>query len=400
WTFLGILLSSAAGWGMFCFAFFFLTAFLGRIRYAVFIAVGYLIVYLKAVSQVPLHEFSPFALLTKFGLERTVWPVSDLLWTLGIVAGMMAAGFVIGLVKEGSIAAMLGSRMSHRERLFMIGAILITVFSTGFWEPKKAEPFAIVGAVEEEWQGAKVYFSPEDIDSPVDLEVRLASQLAKRLAEERDWLGIPEAKFPDVYVVERTDIDEPEQITWDDVEDEKVVLMYADYRHEDFTEGRLLAWTLSQTLKVHSLKRVSHEDRWWIVCGLEGLWELQSASEELLTERQQMAIQAVKEHGLTEEQLNGWSLYQDEVEWRHADAVAWMGLHLLREKIGDEKLKQLARGTVVMEVNRKDSRAPLWDLTHPVKSHFQKITGMRLSDFVTEWREHILAMEQKGGPSQ
>ena len=128
--------------------------------------------------------------------------------------------------------------------------------------------------------------------------------------------------------------------------------MYAGYRQKEFSENRLLSWTLSYIMRKHSMDRVAQEDRWWIVCGLEGLWELEEADGETIRQREQMALEAVKEHGLTMQNLMDWAKYQDDVEWRSADAVAWMGMRLLEEKLGKEVVVKFAKRSVPDGQNR------------------------------------------------
>ena len=143
------------------------------------------------------------------------------------------------------------------------------------------------------------------------------------------------------------------------------------------------------------MDRVAQEDRWWIVCGLEGLWELEEADGETIRQREQMALEAVKEHGLTMQNLMDWAKYQDDVEWRSADAVAWMGMRLLEEKLGKEVVVKFAKRSVTRRVNREDGRAVAWDFMNSVTAAFKKTTGQELEEFTDQWREFILSFEKE-----
>ncbi len=389
--FIGIVLVSAMTWGGFTVSFFFLTGFLGRYRTIVWVSLGLTLLFLVTSTSVPVGDFPPFAVLARFGTEREVWPWEPIFWSWVMVLGGVACSFLIGLAREGSVAAMLGERMSYREKLFIGGGATLTVMSLlTFLESPRAEPFAIPGAVEEEWEGVRVFVSPEDIDRPVDFEVALGARLARQLAGARDWLGLPPDEFPRVYVVEKSGIEEPERIEWELVADDPVVLMYAGYREAWFSENRLFSWTMSQVLRKISLDRVGHEDRWWIVCGLEGIWELDGADEKERDRRKTMARDAVKKHGLSPENLMGWARYQEDVGWREADAVAWMGMEYLAELEGMEAVRRLARATVTKSFAGVDIRAVIWDLTNPLGQAFRETTGRDLAEFVEGWREHIL----------
>ncbi|MDF1812023.1 MAG: hypothetical protein P1V20_07410 [Verrucomicrobiales bacterium] len=394
--FLGIMTASACGWSLFVTGFFLVTGFLGRYRLIIYLTLALSIRMIRN-SSIPIREFPPFALIdsSRFGLEKEVWPVFDLQVTGLIILGWIVAAYTLGLAKEGNISSMLGEKMSYREKMFIGGAFgigFMTLFPFILNEPKP-EPFDIPGAVEEEWEGVVVKISPEELEKPVDLEVAIAGKLARRLAKQRDWLGISKEDFPGIFIVEKSDIDEEERIDWEEIPEENVVLMYAGYRQPEFSENRLLSWTLSQVVRKYSKSRVSHEDRWWVVCGLEGLWEMEQTDADTIKAREQMAAKTVKQHGLTIDNLMGWSKYQDDVEWRNADAVAWMGMRKLEQTAGSEAVRTFARMAVAHQVTRTDGRAVAWDYLHPVTSAFEKATGESLENFVTEWRDYILSVD-------
>jgi len=397
--FLGILLASACSWSLFAMGFFFVTGFLGRYRLLIYLALVIAIMILMS-SSVPMARFPPYALIdhNRFGLEREVWPISNLRFTGIFIIVWVVAAYILGLAKEGSISTMLGEKMSYREKMFIGGALVIggLAISSVFSQPKP-EPFSLPGAVVEEWNGVQVAISPEDPDpdKPVDTEVAIAGKLARRLAEQRDWLGIPLGDFPKIFIVEKTDIEEKEKIDWDESLTDNSILMYAGYREPEFSENRLLSWTLSQIMRKNSMKRVGREHRWWIICGLEGLWEMDLADPETIQAREKLAVEAVKKHGLTIDNLWDWSKYQEDVEWRSADAVAWMGMRLLAETKGKEIVQAFAKRSVTRRFTRVDGRAVLWDYTNPVAPAFQAATGISLEEHVKQWREYILSFESK-----
>lgn len=397
-TFLSILFSSAILWAWFLIGFFFIVSFLGRYRLIIMLTIGFTLMWLAVDSRVPLSDFPPFALMHRFGFEREVWPASTLAWTGGMVALFFAVSMILGLVREGSVAAMLGESMSYREKM-MIGACAVAaLIAVTLWDEPAAEPFSVPGAVGEERGGIRVFFSPEDLDRPVDEDIALANDLANRLLEKVTWLGIEPEEFPDIYVIETAGLEE-EKIEFEEVEGEPVTLIYAGYREEGFSRGQLLAYTMSMSLDTYSFGRVGMEHRWWIVCGFEGLWELEEADEETIAAREKMAYDTVEEYGFSVEQLLGRAAFRDAAGWREADAVAWMGFRFLKEVIGEEKLQELGRRTVVQKVDRVDSRAVIWDAMHPVRATFEKVTGLTLEEFVEGTKAYIQerAPEESGG---
>jgi hypothetical protein len=388
--FFGILLSCAISWAWFLTALFFLISFLGRYKVVILLALVFGLSWINYATAVPLRDFPPFALLARFGFERDLWPVAALQGTALMTVVLFAVAFTIGLAKEGSVAAILGETMSYREKM-LLGATVAILFTTVMiWFTPQPEPFALPGAVEEEYDGVHVHLSPEDTTRPVDDDVVLAGYLARRLAEKRDWLGIPKDEFPPVYVVERKGLVN-EKIDWEEVEGDRVVLMYAGYRDPGFTRDTLVAFSMSVALSVHSNRRVDKEHRWWIVCGVEGLIEMEQADETTRLAREKSAYDTIKEHDLTVEKLLGRNLYAEEAGWREADAVAWMAFRYLIETVGEEKVQTLARKTITRRVTRQDSR-PVWaELFQPVARVFESTTGLSLEAFVEGAREYILA---------
>ncbi len=388
--FLGILLSSAISWAWFLTALLFLISFLGRYKVVILLVLVFGLSWINYATAVPLRDFPPFALLARFGFERDLWPAAALEGTALITALLFAAAFTIGLAKEGSVAAILGETMSYREKMLLGAAVAIAFTAVMIWFTPQPEPFSLPGAVEEEYDGVRVHLSPEDMTRAVDDDVVLAAYLARRLAEKRDWLGIAREEFPPVYVVERKGLAN-EEIDWEEVEGDRVVLMYAGYRDPGFTKDTLVAFSMSVALSVHSHRRVDKERRWWIVCGVEGLIEMERADEATRLAREKSACDTVKEHGLTVEKLLGRNLYAEEAGWREADAVAWMAFRYLIETVGEEKVQALARKTITRRVTRQDSR-PVWgELFQPVPRVFESTTGLSLEAFVDGARDYILA---------
>jgi len=379
--FLGILLSTSALFGWFITGFFFLVAFLGRYRIPVLIVVFFLMNWLVASTAVPVGDFPPFALIQRFGFEREIWPRDAMISSAIITLLFFAASFTLGLAKEGSVSAILGEKMSYREKMFIGASIAIGFIAVMVWETPAAQPFDIPGSIAEERDGMRVFVSPESIPKTADVEIQLASYLVRELSEKRDWLGISESDFPPLYVVEKTGIEE-DLIEWEAVEGDKAILMYADYRNPEFNRETLMAWSMSQTLDTFSMGRNGVEHRWWIVCGYEGLWEMEDASPERVKEREQLAFDTLEEFGFSVEQLIGRSQYADEAGWKEADAVIYMGFRYLRDKFGIEVLQQFARRTINRAVSRKDGRAVWWDLTHPVEREFENTFALTLEEFV------------------
>jgi len=388
--FFGILAASGIAWSALVCSFFFLTAFLGRYRVAVHLFLLILLMYLIGASPLPVGDFPPFALLTRLGSERDVWPVANLLWTALLVTIFVALSFLLGLVREGSVASMMGEKMSYREKIFFGAVVFALLMLVSSQVQPEGEPFDLPGALSEETHGIQLFVSPEDPTRVMDADVLLAMQLAKTLARHRDWMGIEPSRFPAVYLVERSDL-KPAEIKAETIDDEPVVLLFANYLAEGFSPDQLAAEAMIEALEKRSYGRITKEDRAWIADGVEGFWQYQNAPTEWVREKEQQAAAAVIQHGLDLADLKRWQTYVKTAGEVDSKLIAWMGMRWLAETHGDEVLQTLARSTIGRAVKGEDARAAFHDFLHPITRSFEETTGTRLPDFVREWKAYIMA---------
>jgi hypothetical protein len=391
--FFGILAASGIAWSSLVCSFFFLTAFLGRYRVAVHFFLFVILMYLISVSSVPVGDFPPFALLERLGGERDVWPVANLLWTAMLVLGFVALSFLLGLIREGSVASMMGEKMSYREKIFFGGVLigLLMVFSSQV-QPD-GEPFDLPGALEEETHDIRLFISPEDPSRLMDEDAVMAMGLAKTLARHRDWMGIGINGFPTVYLVERSDLD-ADEIEAETIEDQPVVLLFANYRADDFSIDQLAAETMIEVLKKRTFERIAKEDRVWIADGMRAFWRYENAPPDLLREKEQQAARAVIQHGLDIEDLKTWEKFAETAGDEDSELIAWMGMRWIAEKHGDEVLRKMAQSTIGRVVAREDARAAIHDFLHPIARAFEETTGTRLPELVREWNAYIIARKK------
>lgn len=387
--FLAIVLSRALLWASFVYGFFFISSFLGRYRLPFHLFTGFTLLWLSADSGMRPAGFPPFALINphRFGFERDDFPVRDLLATSGIVAGLFSGALLLGLVREGSVATMLGERMSHRERLFFGGAFLVLVSVLLLVDHHQAEPFELPGALEEERYGIQLRFSPEDPTRPIDRELTLASSLAAVLAEERDWLQIPASRWPAIFVVERPGM-EGASVPYEAgaLEEDEACLVYADYRRPSFPDSAFAHFVVRQCLSVYSRHRIDREERRWIFDGLQLLRELRSASPDAVQTWAGRASRALHDHPLTAASLRGWDRYEDSAGEEPARALSWHLLHTLREQAGEERFRSFVTAALGPPVPARDVRAVVRDRLHPTARIFANTIGTSLPEFVARWQ--------------
>jgi hypothetical protein len=353
-----------------------------------------ILMYLISGTSVPVGDFPPFALLNRLGGERDVWPLANLLWTGLLVMGFVGASFVLGLIREGSVASMMGEKMSYREKIFFGGVLIgLLMVVTSQMQPE-GEPFNLPGALEQETNGIRLFISPEDPARVMDEDAAMAMALAKTLARHRDWMGIAFDGFPAIYLVERGDLD-ADEIEAETIEDEPAVLMFANYRTAGFDLDQLAAETMIEALKKRTFERITKEDRAWIADGMKAIWRYENAPPELLREKEQQAAKAVVQHGFDIGDLKAWKKFSDAAGAENSELIAWMGMRWIAEKHGDAVLRQMARNTIGREVKREDARAAIHDLLHPIPRAVEQATSTSLPGLVREWKDFIISRKEK-----
>lgn len=394
--FLTILLYRSLLWASFIYAFFFVTSFLGRYRIPLYLFLGIALLWLASGSSLRLGEFPPFALVhsNHFAFEREVLPARDVLWTSGLVAALFAGAMVLGLAREGSVAAMLGERMSYREHLFFGGAFFVLISLPGLVEHHHPEPFRLPGALEDELHGIRISISPDHLSGPVDRELALAESLTATLAHERDWLGIPVSNWPAVFLVERTGLKaEPDQLPYEagKLENDEGCLLYADYRGEGFPDAAFALFVARQCLRVYSRDRIEREEKRWVFDGLGLVRELQASTPEARAEWVNRAVEAVHEHPLAASDLTAWDRYEQSAGQEPARAVSWHLLQTLLDQSGEDRFRRFVVAALGPPVPARDVRAVVRDRLHPTRQVFARTTGMTLAEFLTAWRSRLPA---------
>lgn len=395
--FLEILVARTGLWVVFVYTFFFMMGFLGRYRVAVFIVLYFAVVMAAEGGQIPVGEFPPFMLvdLQTFGFERDDFPISDLGWTGGIAVVLAGASFGLGLVREGSVASMMGEKMSHKEKMLVGGVIAGAVSGGATLSMKHPAPYELPGAVEESRDEVLVSVA-SPAEREVDREVVLAARLVDEMAGAKRWVGAEE--WPEIFVVEREDdFEEGEFFRLGDLGEESGVLVYADYRNGAFSEKRFVRFLLESCLEELTSGRVNREGKKWLYLGLVRLWVERERSGDPVGEwgnRMEKARAAVEQEGLDVEDVLRWLSYEKAVGVGKAKAVAWVGVKVMRERYGEAKLMEVLAAVIGRRVGR-DVRATIYDLRNPLPDIFERVTGEAFEDFVEAWRGAIL--DEGGG---
>ena len=204
--FIAILAARSVSAVWFAQSFCFLMGLTGRYRLALYLTMLLGCAFVAEHKALEFTRFGPVALLdSRFAYEREdiPWQALGVTWELILVFTLLEAG--LSLVREGSVAALLAEKMSHREKVLIAALICGLMFAAATLSEKiKKAPFDLQNAAAAHEPGVNVKVaSGTGKDDPES--VRLARYVATELAAMREYLGMKE--LPPVFIVRRRDLD-------------------------------------------------------------------------------------------------------------------------------------------------------------------------------------------------
>lgn len=388
--FVAILAARAAGWTWFIHSALFLTGFLGRYRFLFLLAAGSAYALVDHFTALRLGEFGPLALIdARFAYENAVFPRVALRETAILCGGLVALSFMMGLVREGSVAAMLGEKMSHREKMLLsalalggLGSFVVVA------ERAPKAPYDLPGAIEESRGPATVKVGVAD-DKSVPRSAVVAARTADDLAALAEYLAL--AEMPPVFVSPRADFgaDQFERV---ELEDEEGVLVRANFAAAEFPERRFFGWLAREVISARSHGRAEREPKRWVLDGFTLFWERRENATQPLDADADLAgraLGAVKS-GFGASELRRWLTFRARAGEANADAVAWAALRTLARRRGPETSRDFLR-TVLSPKLPHDVRATWHDLRHPLRRLLEKHAGMSESRLAAECLEELAA---------
>jgi hypothetical protein len=379
--FAGILASRVFMTAWFWYAFFFTTGLLGRYRWPLMIFIVFVSYGLDTMTGWEIRRFGPFELLNhQFGAERHAFPLKALGEVLAMAGGMTALSFVLALVREGNVSALMAERMSHREKVLVAVVLLGAVAAFSLLDEQRTKPpYDLTGAAVAKGPGTLV-----KVAGPGRPAEMLANELNAELAEFRAYLGI--ASLPTVLVTHRLDLDAGKFERGRLAKSEGFVVR-ANYTAPTFDRANFVAWLIPELLDYRSHGRTRREVARWIRDGVGEFWVRRARAAAPLAADRPLALRAVYAvpGGVREADLAEWYRLRERVGEGVARGLAWSGLKALVAKRGEAGCQQFLRELYSPPVPR-DLRATLHDLRHPwtdALAHEQ----MNVATLIASWNE-------------
>jgi len=377
------------------YSFCFLMGLTGRYRLALYLTLlltGMLLIERKAVG---ISGFGPVVLLdARFGYEREVvpWAALEITWLLILLFSLLAA--VLSLIREGSIAALLAEKMSHREKVLVAASICGLLFAAATLSEKvKKEPFDLKHASVAEEQGVKVKVaSGQGEDDPVSS--RLASHVAKELTAMREYLGIKE--LPPVFIVRRRDLDADRYDRGELVRSEGIHVQ-ANFTSKEWQDESFIAWLVPEVLAIASKGRVKHESQRWVLDGFGLFWVGRDHLESALTQDHVLALRSLygAQQGFAQADLHRWLSFRERVGESIASAMAWSGLKTLARRQGSDQCQKFLRA--VLGARQSQDFRVLFK-SNSWEHHLREQTKAAPESLVLQWQEELASARQSLAP--
>jgi hypothetical protein len=169
-----------------CWAFAAMTALLGRYRYLAWLLLGLVALALNQVANVPLSQVPLLGLVNEASATaRTPPSVLALLQAALATLGGLAAAVALTVPGAGAVAALLSTRMTTRERAFVVASLLVAaVLVSEVKRTPEKPPFTLVNAAHAAAQHAVVGVQPAE-----GLDEDRARALANHVADDLDTLS-------------------------------------------------------------------------------------------------------------------------------------------------------------------------------------------------------------------
>jgi len=378
--------------------FFFVMGLLGRYRAAIYIALGFVVLGLQEISALEFSRFGPFALVdNRFAYEADDFPWRELrdTWYLGLAC--LGAATLLGLVREGSVAALLAEKMSHREKVF-ISALLVGLLWTVTLVAEKAKrvAFDLPDALTESSPGILVKVARPHGDAGLAAAKNLAREVAAELAQLKDYLGATE--LPPVFITSRQDLD-PGRYERGELEHHHGLHVQLNFESPGWQVRDFMSWLSRETIVLASNARAKHESRRFVLDGFPVYWSHLHETENSSSPDSKLWLRALHgtKDGVALADLSRWLSFRERVGDPIASAVAWSALRSLARLCATNDFRRFIRATLAVGAPR-DLRSVLGDGGEPWNRAMKEIAHVPLDRFYRAWQEDLAAAQRDHGP--
>lgn len=374
---------------VFCFSFF------GFLRFALYVMLGVVIVTLVTYPGFDQREFGPFALLDQgvFAFERDNMPIKAALQTLFMGAVFTLAGFLLPLMRDGSLIESLAKPID-RSNMVVLAVIGVGVLAT-------------LGSLLEKWDVPEYSFSSDHVVSEVDPPVSILylepiyEEQSKQLLESMRDLIVPLQQALDLKVMPTVRVALDKGLSETNLNDIRFgsadgVLVRANYlKYDSFSMAVLQTNALHQLIQATSGERRTFEPYHWLLDGFTRWWVEESlAIEEHKVELFARAVNSVVYLEEPIDLVHNWQWIAEEVSYPSAEALAYTALVFYEQQFGREAVLELANLVLAPKVS-DNVFGVISDRRVSIQSSFRNVTGQKIERFFIDWQEWLLDQQSE-----
>jgi len=383
-----LLALKSAAWIWFVFGLCFAHAFLGRYRliFGVVVLFGFLC---ASQAGVNVAAFGPFQLVDqRFAYERLILPARALSITaaLGLVGAGL--GFMLGLVRDATVATLLAEKMSSREKivLSMLALIGMMIAVEQVDRLKAVAPVLMPGAVEAQ-HGVVRVVAAAAVDAPSRAETAAVDAATHREAESLGALAeyLRCRSFPTVFLVHRRDFKSGD-VGDGELKPAQGVLARVNLTAEKQDDSALERWLVRHSLIIQSGFMAERERNAWVLDGFTWWWtHSRHGTADALDEAARAAARTSMPADFSERDLRAWYSTRKKLGEKQARQFAGAGLAILARKKGAKSIRNFL-AAMLGECQPADTRGWWHDVLHPAPARLRAATGWTEADLTREWR--------------
>lgn len=367
------------------FSVLFALGLLGRWRVAVYLGLGFVLLFVEQATRVELGRFGPFALVgERFVLEREAIPWSEGAVTLGLAASAVGLALVLSLSREGALVDGMARPMSARETT-AVGAVLVAGLIAAEladdWRDRPAFAFSREEVVRRADPDLAVLYLEEPHRARAEA---LADVLHADLARLRRELGL--ARLAPVHVALRETLD-PRLVERVELDGREGILLRARFTSEGLDLDDLRAAVLERALEVATDGRAAFEPYAWARTGLARA--IVHADEPAPPRAPLLrALYLTREQEPSLALLERWQETEERFGPAGAEVLAYAAFRGLEARAGRERASAFARaafGTPPLP----GALALLEDWRAPPMARLARETGLGPAELEEAWRREL-----------
>lgn len=392
--FVTLIAARTALFGLVVWSYFFVMGFLGRARIPVYLATGVGLALLARATDLELARFGPFAMVSQdMVLERSRWPVPEMLVTLAITVALIALAAALASVREGSLAETLAKPMSQREKVAIgISVVAILVAWGKLDPPAQREPFDFPDhhVARSATLPIEVYYADDALRADGEA---LVARLERELPPLRDALGWDALPPVHVMMSERLDGTTIEPVAVG--EDDGVAVRARFVRGPEWDEDAFIGEIVGLVIDDHTDGRSYWEPYGWLRDGLAEGWPYRDR--ELPRSVVLRALFATRSRAVDPARLRRWDLWREREGFEATEALAATGVRALNEARGRDAVLALARD-VFGPVPPDDARPVIEARLRPMPARVREHLGIDELELTRTWTGWVAARRSSAPP--